>query len=56
MQLSLCPSRTQEKTAEQEAAERRRQVPFHLHINLELLESAYLTVSLCWLAGGRYYR
>ncbi|XP_028396733.1 eukaryotic translation initiation factor 3 subunit C-like [Dendronephthya gigantea] len=42
----LMQQRQHERNLEQEKIERRRLVPFHMHINLELLECVYLTSAM----------
>lgn len=42
----LLPQRQHERTTEQEKMEKQRQIPFHQHINLEMLECVYLVSAM----------
>lgn len=39
-------ARGQDRSADQEKLERARQIPYHMHINLELLECVYLICAM----------
>uniref|UniRef100_A0A0V0G589 Eukaryotic translation initiation factor 3 subunit C n=1 Tax=Triatoma dimidiata TaxID=72491 RepID=A0A0V0G589_TRIDM len=42
----LMPQRQHERSKEQEKVEKQRQMPFHMHINLELIECVYLVSAM----------
>lgn len=42
----ITPNRGHEKTPDQEKAEARRQIPYHMHINMDFIETAHLTSAM----------
>jgi hypothetical protein len=49
----MAMNKFQDKTPEQELLEKRRQMPFHMHISLELLESSCLLSAMLLEVRGR---
>ncbi|XP_040565964.1 eukaryotic translation initiation factor 3 subunit C [Lepeophtheirus salmonis] len=54
----LLPQRHHERSSDQEKIEKQRQIPFHMHINLEMLECVYLVsamlIEIPYMAAHEY--
>lgn len=57
---SLLFQRQNDRTKEQEKVEKQRQMPFHMHINLELLECVYMVsamlIEIPYMAGMFFFK